>query len=98
MVSEEQERAKGLVAESKTLISYFSGRVPAGFPSPAADYLEERIDINKVLIRHPLSTFLIECEGDSMKDAFIPPKAKLLIDRSLRPRNGDIVLAVLDGE
>jgi len=71
---------------------------PTGFPSPAADYLEKRIDLNDVLIKHPLSTFLVECEGYSMIDAFIPPKAKLVIDRSLNPANGDIVLAVLNGE
>jgi DNA polymerase V len=70
----------------------------AGFPSPAGDYLEERIDLNAVLIKHPVSTFLIECEGNSMIDAFIPPRAKLVIDRSLHAKNGDIVLAVLNGE
>ncbi|MEP6949114.1 MAG: translesion error-prone DNA polymerase V autoproteolytic subunit [Ginsengibacter sp.] len=72
--------------------------VKCGFPSPAMDYMEERIDLNSELIKHPLSTFLIECEGNSMIDAFIPPRAKLLIDRSINPKNGDIVLAILDGE
>lgn len=86
------------MTENKETIPFFDTKVPAGFPSPATDYMEERIDLNKVLIRHPLSTFLIECEGHSMNDAFIPRKAKLLIDRSLYPRNGDIVLAVLNGE
>jgi len=83
---------------TETAISSFDFKVPAGFPSPAADYSEERIDLNKTLIKHPLSTFLIECEGTSMVNAFIPPKAKLLIDRSIAPKNGDIVLAVLNGE
>ncbi|MEJ7672703.1 MAG: S24 family peptidase [Chitinophagaceae bacterium] len=83
---------------TETAISSFDFKVPAGFPSPAADYSEERIDLNKTLIKHPLSTFLIECEGTSMVNAFIPPKAKLLIDRSITPKNGDIVLAVLNGE
>ena len=80
------------------LISFYKGAVPAGFPSPATDYLEERIDLTQVLIKHPLSTFLIQVEGSSMKDAFIPDKALLLVDRSLTPKNGDIVLAVLNGE
>jgi DNA polymerase V len=79
-------------------IQSFPVSVPAGFPSPATDYLEERIDLSKELIRHPLSTFLVQSEGDSMINAFIPPKALLLVDRSLTPQNGDIVLAVLNGD
>ena len=82
----------------KSYISYFDFRVPAGFPSPANDYLQKRIDLNDELIKHPLSTFFIECEGTSMIDAFIPPKAKLLVDRSITPKTGDIILAVLNGE
>ncbi len=77
---------------------YYPAPVKAGFPSPALDYLEERIDLNKELIRHPLATFIIECTGDSMINAFIPPKAKLIVDRSLTAKNGDIVLATLNGE
>lgn len=73
-------------------------KVPAGFPSPAMDYLEERIDLNKEFVPHPISTFIIESSGCSMINAFIPPKARLIIDRSLTPKNGDIVLAVLNGE
>ena len=76
----------------------FAASVPAGFPSPATDYIEERIDLTKELIKHPLSTFMVQCEGDSMINAFIPPKALLLVDRSLVPQNGDIVLAVLNGD
>jgi DNA polymerase V len=77
---------------------YYSANIKAGFPSPAMDYLEERIDLNKEFIKHPLSTFIIDCSGDSMINAFIPPRAKLVIDRSINPKNGDIVLAVLNGE
>ncbi len=61
------------------LASYYNSQVHAGFPSPAMDYMEERIDLNKILIKHPLSTFIIECTGDSMINAFIPPHAKLVI-------------------
>ena len=82
----------------KLQIIYFDCRVPAGFPSPALDYMQKRIDLNDELVRHPLSTFIIECEGTSMIDAFIPPKAKLLIDRSITAKNGDIILAVINGE
>ena len=81
-----------------TAIPYFKNKVQAGFPSPALDYMEERIDLNKELIKHPLATFLVECTGDSMINAFIPPKARLVVDRSLNPSTGDIVLAVINGE
>ena len=54
-------------------ISFFEGNVPAGFPSPATDHLEKRIDLSKVLIKNPLSTFIVECSGLSMINAFIPP-------------------------
>ena len=79
-------------------ILYYEGPVRAGFPSPAMDYLEERIKLDEELIKHPLSTFIVDSLGDSMINAFIPPKAKLLVDRSLTPKNGDIVLAILNGE
>lgn len=79
-------------------LSYYSTAVKAGFPSPATDYREERIDLNKEFIKHPLSTFIIECSGDSMINAFIPPKTKLIVDRSIEAKNGDIVLAVINGE
>jgi DNA polymerase V len=79
-------------------IPYYFTPVPTGFPSPAADYREDLIDLTKELIKHPLSTFIIESEGTSMIDAFIPPKAKLLIDRSITAKNGDIILAVVNGE
>ncbi len=79
-------------------LPYFSIQVKAGFPSPAADYIAERIDLNDFFIKHPMATFIVECTGDSMIGAFIPPKAKLIVDRSLTPENGDIVLAVVNGE
>lgn len=79
-------------------LPYYPIYVKAGFPSPAMDSIEERIDLNKILIKHPLSTFIVECTGDSMINAFIPPKAKLVVDRSIVPKTGDIVLAVVNGE
>lgn len=85
-----------IVATTKIL--YFDFKVPTGFPSPAMDYLQEPINLNELLIKHPLSTFIIETEGLSMVNAFIPPKARLIIDRSLTPKNGDIVLASINGD
>ena len=85
------------LSTEKGILSY-DFQVPAGFPSPAMDYIEERIDLHKEFMPHPLSTFIIECTGYSMINAFIPPRARLIVDRSITPKNGDIVLAVLDGE
>jgi len=79
-------------------ITSFAVAVPAGFPSPAMDYMEERIDLTKEYVKHPLSTFIVECTGDSMINAFIPPGARLLVDRSVTAQNGDIVLAEYNGE
>ena len=82
----------------KLILSYFDAGVSAGFPSPAADYMQEEIDLNTYLKPHPSSTFLIRVKGESMIDAFIPDGALLVIDRSITPSSNMIVLAVLDGE
>ena len=76
-------------------ISHF--KIPAGFPSPAMDYIEDRIDLTQQLAPHPLSTYYSYCEGDSMLDACIPPNAILVIDKSLTAKSGDIVVAFLNG-
>lgn len=76
----------------------YRGATATGFPSPARDYHEDPIDLSKELIQDPLATFIVECRGDSMINAFIPPKTWLVVDRSLTPENGSIVLVVLHGE
>ncbi len=76
----------------------FLGYVPAGFPSPASDYMEEGIDLNKELIRRPSSTYFFRATGESMIGAHIPPDSILIVDRSVKPRNNSIVLAVVNGE
>ncbi|HWJ29068.1 MAG TPA: translesion error-prone DNA polymerase V autoproteolytic subunit [Flavisolibacter sp.] len=76
----------------------FLGYVQAGFPAPASDYMDEGIDLNKELISHPASTFFFKATGESMIGAHIPPGSILVVDRSVRPRNNSIVLAVVDGE
>lgn len=58
----------------------------------------EAIDLNREFMPHPSSTFIVESSGTSMINAFIPPKARLIVDRSITPKNGDIVLALLNGE
>lgn len=74
------------------------GLVPAGFPSPAEDFGATRHDLNELLIVHPLATFLWQVSGRSMEGAGIFDRDILVIDRALRPRHGDIVVAQIDGE
>jgi DNA polymerase V len=76
---------------------YFS-RIHAGFPSPADDFIDRPLDLNEHLIRHPAATFFVQVQGDSMIDAGIHPGALLVVDRSLQPRSGQIILAVLNGD
>ena len=72
-------------------------RVPAGFPSPAEDYAEGRIDLNRDLIRHPLATFYVRVGGDSMEPV-IGEGALLVVDRMAETKDGDIVVARLGDE
>lgn len=74
------------------------GHVSCGFPSPAGDYMENRIDLNKEVIKRPSSTFFFRVTGESMTGAFIPPDALLVVDRMEKARHGSIVLAVVDQE
>lgn len=77
---------------------YFEANVPAGFPSPADDYLEQQLDLHKHLVKNPAATFFIKVSGDSMKGARIFSGDLLIVDRSLPPLNGKIVIAILNGE
>lgn len=72
--------------------------VHAGFPSPAADYTGERIDIVREMNQHPETTFYARVSGESMVDAGIFDGDILVVDRSLYPQNGDFVIAAIDGE
>lgn len=73
-------------------------KVSAGFPSPAADYEDKRLDINAYLIRNPVSTFFFPVQGDSMQGAEIFDGDILVVDRSVRPRHGHVVVAFVNGE
>lgn len=77
-------------------LSLYSDRVKAGFPSPASDYVQNRIDLNTLLIRHPATTYLVEVEGDSMIDMGIYPNDILIVDRSLTACHKDVVIALID--
>ena len=72
--------------------------ISAGFPSPAEDYVELGIDLNKYLIKNPISTFFLRVNGNSMNNAGVYNNDLLIIDRSINPHPGHIVVALLDGE
>ena len=88
----------------------YGSRVPAGFPSPADDHIEGKLDLNLHLIRRrrpfghprardsPAATFFIRAQGESMRDAGIFDGDLLVVDRAIAPQAGDIVIAVLHGD
>ena len=75
-----------------------AGSVVAGFPSPAEQYLEPPLDLNAFLVKRPAATFFVRVEGDSMVGEGIRGGDLLVVDRSLDPVDGDIVIAAVDGE
>lgn len=70
----------------------------AGFPSPAADYVERELDLNDYCIRHPSATFFVRASGHSMSDIGLKDGALMVVDRAETPGHGDIVIAEIDGE
>ena len=76
----------------------FLARVSGGFPSPADDYLEGKLDLNQYLVKHPAATFFVRVTGDSMIGAGIHSGDLLIVDRSLEPKDGNVIIAVLDSE
>lgn len=83
---------------SQLNIPLFSGKVAAGFPSPADDYIEKTLDLNDLLVQKPAATFFVRAEGESMLNAGIHPNDILVVDRSIEPVVGKIVICALNGE
>jgi DNA polymerase V len=83
---------------TKQLLPLYLSRIKAGFPSPADDYLDKKMDLNEFLIEHPASTFFVKVKGDSMVNAGIHSGDILVVDRSAEPKNNKIVVAVVNGE
>src|SRR3989339_560627 len=73
-------------------------KVSAGFPSPADDYIDLKLDLNKHLVSHPAATFYVRVKGRSMEDAGIQDNDMLIVDRSLEPKNNDIAVCIVNGE
>lgn len=90
--------AKAQVSSSQYSLPLFSMPVSAGTPSPADDYVEERLDLARLLVKRPDSTFFVRVEGDSMIDASVEPGDILIVDRSLEARHKDIVIAIIENE
>lgn len=80
------------------ILQNVEGSAPAGFPSPADDYLETPLDLNEYLVQNKPATFLMRVQGDSMKDAGILDGDLLVVDRSVKPSSGSIVVAAIAGE
>jgi DNA polymerase V len=88
----------GAEADLALEIPYFSAGISAGFPSPALDFEDLKIDLNKHLIRNPSATFFGKVKGQSLKNAGIEDGDLMVIDRSVAPKNNKIVVVFLDGE
>lgn len=83
---------------SPLILDVCTWSIPAGFPSPAADHTQKRIDLNEHLIRNKEATYLFRVKGDSMTGAGIYEGDTLLVDRSIDPKHNNIVIALLNGE
>ena len=79
-------------------IPFYQSNVPAGFPSPAEDFMDLDLNLQEYLVQHPSATFCVRVTGDSMQNAGIYSGDVMVVDRALEPQNNTIVLAILDGE
>lgn len=85
-------------SEDAVNVAFIDAVIKAGFPSPAQDYMTGTIDLNKELIRHKETTFLARVSGNSLQEAGICDGDIVVIDKSLEAKNGDFVVAFVDGE
>lgn len=88
----------GFQKKVKQELPLFISKISAGFPSPADDYVENKLDLNEHLIEHPAATFFVKVEGNSMNNAGIYSGDILIVDRSLEPSDKKIVVAVVNGD
>ena len=92
------EDIRQFIATGKQTCPLYASHVKAGFPSPAEDYAEQHLDLNTHLIAHPSATFFLRVSGNSMMDAGIFNGDLLIVDRSLEPASGKVVIAAVNGE
>lgn len=86
------------ISDVPLLLRQFRASVPAGFPSPAADHAQQRVDLNAHLLLNQAASFLFRVTGDSMNGIGIYDGDTLIVDRSITPRHGQVVLAIVDEE
>lgn len=79
-------------------IPFFCDLIKAGFPSPADDYSDSSLDFNEYLIKNKAATFIVRVQGDSMIGAGINSGDLLVVDRSLKPSNNSVIVAIVSGE
>ena len=87
-----------LIKNTQITTPVFLDKISAGFPSPATDYMENKLDLNEYLIKRPAATFIVKASGSSMINADIYSGDLLIVDRSLTPRNNNIVIASIFGD
>lgn len=83
---------------SRLELPLFASKISAGFPSPAQDYVEQTLDLNELCIKRPAATFFVRVDGDSMIDVGIFSNDILVVDRSIKPAHGDVVVAQVNSE
>ena len=79
-------------------VTLYLNSICAGFPSPANDYLEGEVDLNRYLIKNPLATFIVKSQGNCMLQAGIHSGDLLIVDRGIKPKNNSIVIVSIDGD
>lgn len=84
--------------DDRIALPFYLSRVPAGFPSPADDYVDGELDLLALLVQHPAATFFCRVTGDSMEDAGIYNGDILIVDRAVEASHGDVVVAAVAGE
>jgi len=87
-----------LSVRSRQPLPLYLSPISAGFPSPAEDYIDRKLDLNEHLIKHPAATFFVRVAGDSMRDAGVIDGDILIVDRAVEPCTGSIVIAAVNGE
>ncbi len=88
----------GGMAGERNPLPLYTSRPQAGFPAPGDDQIEKVLDINDLVVKHPAATFFVRVEGDSMVGAGIFSDDVLVVDRSITPKDGSIVVAAVYGE
>ncbi len=86
------------ISTSISKFPFFVESIHAGFPSPAEDFIDKKISLDELLVKHPAATYFVRATGDSMIDSAIFPNDILIVDKSLEPKSGDVVIAEVDGE